>query len=100
MDTIGEVFKKYFDKNEPVVILMAESKFISEAEKILKRETDVDKVVTYHFLNPETNIDEEKDNLKEFLKKPRGVLITDAEAFNGMQARNIIFVGGRSKNVR
>ena len=41
MDTIGEVFKKYFDKNEPVVILMAESKFISEAEKILKRETDV-----------------------------------------------------------
>ena len=62
--------------------------------------TDVDKVVTYHFLNPETNIDEEKDALKEFLKKPRGVLITDAEAFNGMQARNTIFVGGRSTNLR
>ena len=93
------MFKKYFDLNEPVVILMAESKFISEAGKILKRENDVDKVVTYHFLNPE-NIYEENEGLKEFLKKPKGVLITDAEAFNGMQARNIIFVGGRSPNVR
>ena len=97
---VGDVFKKYLNKNEPVVLLMAESKFVTEAEKILKRETNLDKVITYHFLNPNENKNEEKDALKEFLKKPYGALITDAEAFNGMQARNIIFVGGRSPNVR
>ena len=79
---------------------MAESKFISIAEEILRKETNQKKITTYHFLRPDTNHINELDNLKEFLQKPSGVLITDAEAFNGMQARNIVIVGSRSPNVR
>ena len=85
IDQLPEIDMKYIDMN---------------LFQCLKRETNLDKVITYHFLNPNDNINEEKDALKEFLKKPYGALITDAEAFNGMQARNIIFVGGRSPNVR
>ena len=79
---------------------MAESKFISTAEEIIRKETNQEKITTYHFLRPDTYQNNELENLKEFLQKPSGVLVTDAEAFNGMQARNVVIVGSSSPNVR
>ena len=38
--------------------------------------------------------------LKNYLQNPSGILLTAAEAFNGMQARNVVVVAGRSKEVR
>ena len=35
--------------------------------------------------------------LREYLRNPRGILVTDAEAFNGMQARNVIVISDGKK---
>ena len=38
--------------------------------------------------------------LKKYLHNPSGILLTGAETFNGMQARNVVVVAGSSKKVR
>ena len=40
------------------------------------------------------------EKLQGFIKQPSGVLVTNAEAFGGMQARNVVLVGRNSHAVR
>jgi hypothetical protein len=100
-DVVTYAVSEYFhDPVEPVVILVIKKREFSrvvenccEAYKG-KRDTCV-----YYTRGDNFGVVDE-ENLKEFLKNPKGLLITDAEAFGGMQARNIIVIGDSSKAVR
>ena len=99
VDTLPTVMKKYFeDDEEPVVILLTEPKFLEEVEKKMKESKR--KVLMFNSSSTEPLPPSKIVELKEYLKDPKGVLLTEAEAFNGMQSRNIIVVGKNSKAVR
>ena len=100
---IAELIEKYFqDPSEPVVVLVIANKRMRKLKKFASEEdmTLWKRKVTYYFPNSEKFSADDIVNLKEFLTHPEGVLITDAEAFGGMQARNIVVVGDSSKAVR
>ena len=99
-DAVGHVLKTYFsDPQEPVVILVGERKqFPKTVEqcKETKRET-----VSYNVEDEDKPVSQNDiEELKGFIKQPSGVLVTNAEAFGGMQARNVVLVGRNSHAVR
>ena len=102
-DAVGHVLKTYFsDPEEPVVVLVGESKQFPRTVdecKEAKRET-----VSYNVedLEDENNPVSQNsiEQLRGFINQPSGVLVTNAEAFGGMQARNIVLVGRNSHVVR
>ena len=99
MDTLPTVLDKYFKEDEePVVILLTEPKYLEEVEEKLKESER--KVLMFKSSSTEPLPQSKIEELKEYLKDPKGTLLTEAEAFNGMQARNLIVVGRKSKAVR
>lgn len=58
------------------------------------------RIITSYRTRTESFNDEDIEKLKQFLSKPDGVLVTDADAFGGMQARNVIVVGESTRKVR
>ena len=102
-EVIVETIEKYFDNPlEPVVVLISDRK---RMEKILKAVAEKKmfmgkrNVMAYSPRSDGFSI-LDVENLKQFLTNPEGVLITDAEAFGGMQARNIIVIGEYPKSLR
>lgn len=99
IDSTNYAVLKYFgDANEPLVILLAEQKFIPTVHTNLNKLKR--KVITYQLCGTEPSSEESREGVKNYLKNPSGILLTEAEAFNGMQARNILIIGGSSANVR
>ena len=99
VDTLPTVLDKYFKEDEePVVILLTEPKYLEEVEEKLKESER--KVLMFKSSSTEPLPQSKIEELKEYLKDPKGTLLTEAEAFNGMQARNIIVVGKKGKAVR
>ena len=99
-DAVGHVLKTYFsDPQEPVVILVGERKQFPKTVdqcKETKRET-----VSYNVEDEDKPVSQNDiEELKGFIKQPSGVLVTNAEAFGGMQARNVVLVGRNSHSVR
>ena len=96
---VNHAIQKYFeDSIEPLVILLAEPKFIPKVEdniKKLKR-----KCLVYQFCGEEPTSNDKREEVRNYLQNPSGILVTEAEAFNGMQARNLIIIGGSSTSVR
>ena len=92
--------KTYFsDPQEPVVILVGEKKqfpkTVEQCEEA-KRET-----VSYNVEEEDNPVSQNNiEKLQGFIKQPSGVLVTNAEAFGGMQARNVVLVGRNSHAVR
>ena len=43
---------------------------------------------------------DKREEVRNYLENPSGILLTEAEAFNGIQARNLIIIGGTSSSVR
>ena len=76
----------------------AEIKFLEEVSNTLSNEGH--KVVMYDPSGEEPVSSENIKALKNYLQNPSGILLTAAEAFNGMQARNVVVVAGNSKEVR
>ena len=103
VELLGSVLLKYFDKEEPVVVLIGQKSqkvdVISKAADCIREHDHFQNVVTYKFIGEHYNPDQDKC-LERFLCEPTGVFVTDAEAFHGMQARNIVLVGSTSSNVR
>ena len=99
VDTVSHIMSTYFKtKEEPIVILLTEIKFLEDVSIILSNEGH--KVVMYDPSREEPVSSENIKDVKNYLQNPSGVLLTAAEAFNGMQARNVVVVAGRSKEVR
>ena len=99
LDTLSYVLNEYFtDPEEPVVVLVTETKFFaSQYAKVINRIEKIEKkcnrkFLVYPFKSTTKVIPEVISNLEEFIESPRGVLLTDAEAFNGMQARNVVVI--------
>ena len=80
---IPVIISKMFDK-EPVVIISYNKDTLNDIVERCKAQAQV----TVYTGDNNTQIAE----LKEFLKKPAGILVTDRQAFGGMQARNIVVV--------
>ena len=78
-----------------IVILLAEAKFLPTAEKSLS--STPHKVLMF---DPSVSSDNIQQAVKNYLQNPSGILLTEAEAFNGMQARNVVVVAKRSTEVR
>ena len=98
VDTLNYIISKYFKPSEPVVILLAEPKYLQIAETALLK--DRHEVTMYNSSGKEVVSSENIEELKKYLQSPSGILLTGAEAFNGMQARNVVVVAGSSKKVR
>ena len=99
IDAINYAVEKYFDDSiEPLVILLAEPKFIPKVEDDIKKLQR--KVLSYKFCGEEPTSNDKREEVKNYLENPSGILLTEAEAFNGMQARNLIIIGGTSSSVR
>ena len=90
--------KTYFENDEPVVVLVAEPKNIEKVVEILNSKRRV--IKSYPFLRATSFNKAQIEDLRMFLREPNGILVTDAEAFNGMQARNIVLLCGTSQIVR
>ena len=80
-----------------MVVLLTESKFVDKAKEILD---EVGPVVAYKASGKEAINEKKYKELRQYLRNPHGFLLIEAEAFNGMQARNILIIGGSSANVR
>ena len=50
--------------------------------------------------DPSVSSENIRQAVKNYLQNPSGILLTEAEAFNGMQARNVVVVAKRSTEVR
>ena len=90
IDTLSYVLNEYFtDPYEPVVVLVTETKyFASQYTKFIKRikkiENDCNRTFLVYPFKRTTKIPPEViSNVEEFIESPRGVFLTDAEAFNG-----------------
>ena len=80
------MIKKYFEPKEPVIVLVVNNLVIHDIVSMALEIFKGKKMVT--------QFPENSDNsLKQFLKKPEGLLIIKAEDFIGMQGRNIVLVG-------
>ena len=97
-DALSHVLNKYFrNPNEPVVVLIAESKYFAsqndKIERIDKAATESNRTfLVYPFKSPSNISSIEIEKLEKYIESPSGVLLTDAEAFNGMQARNVVII--------
>ena len=99
IDAINYAVEKYFDDPiEPLVILLAEPKSIPKVEDNIKKLQR--KVLSYQFCGEEPTSNDKREEVRNYLENPSGILLTEAEAFNGMQARNLIIIGGTSSTVR
>ena len=95
-DALSHVLNRYFiNPNEPVVVLISESKyFATQNDKFIER---INKAASeskrpflvYPFKSP---MKVSSIEIEKFIQSPTGVLLTDAEAFNGMQARNVVVI--------
>ena len=101
---LGYVIKTYFgNENEPIVVLITEHKYFGTSNEkyaniISKASEDCNRdFLIYPFRNKEKVSEKRMTELKEYLRNPRGVLVTDAEAFNGMQARNVVVISDGKK---
>ena len=99
IDTLSYVLNEYFtDPNEPVVVLVTETKYFASqytkfSKRIKKIENECNRtILVYPFKRTTKNPPEVISNVEEFIESPRGVFLTDAEAFNGMQARNVVVI--------
>ena len=97
VDTLPYIISTYFNGNEeePIVILLAEAKFLPTAEKSLS--STPHRVLMF---DPSVSSENIRQAVKNYLQNPSGILLTEAEAFNGMQARNVVVVAKRSTEVR
>ena len=101
---LGYVIKTYFEnENEPIVVLITEHKYFGTSNEkyariINKASEDCNRdFLIYPFRNKEKVSEKRMTELREYLRNPRGVLVTDAEAFNGMQARNVVVISDGKK---
>ena len=104
MDTLNNIImyiiQQYFDLGEPVVILLAEPKpkhLLAVEEALIQAGHPV---LMYDSCGGDTMPTDKIELLKKYLHNPSGILLTGAETFNGMQARNVVVVAGSSKKVR
>ena len=102
--TLGYVIKTYFgNENEPIVVLITEHKYFGTSNEkyaniISKASEDCNRdFLIYPFRNKRKVSEKRMTELREYLRNPRGVLVTDAEAFNGMQARNVVVISDGKK---
>ena len=89
--------KKYFssDLNEPVVILLEDPDHLERFCCFFKKQYTERKIIKL------STCDETKDlrqELHSFITKPEGILITNIQTFNGMEARNIIIFNQSKTN--
>ena len=104
---------KYFPQiHEPVLVLVATTFNFNETHhfyQLLKTYFSTDRNILY--FEPESNFalntasgqsDYEKHvrEVKEYLKKPEGILVTNITTFGGAQARNIIIIADDTRKVR
>ena len=101
---LGHVIKTYFkNENEPIVVLITEHKYFGTSNEkyaniISKASEDCNRdFLIYPFRNKERVSETRMEELREYLQNPQGVLVTDAEAFNGMQARNVVVISDGKK---
>ena len=97
-DTIPYIIETYFkDPAEPVVILVERTREVRKVVNYCEKYKVRRKVFLY--TTKEKDLPK-KALLKDFLRSPKGILITDADTFGGMQARNIIVLAHDSIVVR
>ena len=89
--------KKYFssDLNEPVVILLEDPDHLERFCCFFKKQYTERKIIKL------STCDETKDlrqELHSFITKSEGILITNIQTFNGMEARNIIIYNQSKTN--
>ena len=99
MHLFSYVFNTYFKKStEPVVVLLTGSKFFeTQNEKFIERINITSNesrrtFLVYPFKSPSKVTKNEIDAIEKYIASPTGVLLTDSEAFNGMQARNVVVI--------
>ena len=99
---VEAIIQKYF-KNKPdetLVVLIDNSKAMKECSgftmKSFQKHFTVDRKVVYFHKNLDNN-EQQSNEVKEFLKNPEGIFVTDLDSFGGAQARNtIIFLDNDS----
>ena len=103
-DALSYVLNTYFkDASEPVVVLITESKYFETEnkkyfERINRASSESKRTfLVYPFKRPSKVPAADIDNLEKYIESPEGVLLTDAEAFNGMQARNVVIISDGSR---
>ena len=105
-DALSYVLNHYFeDPDEPVVVLLTETKyFSSQYEKFTKRirkaESECNRSFLVYPFKSDTKVPiDDVSKLEKYIESPRGVLLTDGEAFNGMQARNVVVISDGKRGI-
>ena len=99
-DVVVGAIKQCLEPEEPVVILVVKKReFSKTVDKCKSAFEHTRNIVVYQTRGTDFK-EEHVDNLRRYLENPEGILITDADAFAGMQARSVVVLGDSSRLVR